>query len=38
MDIKRLAKTYSPTRVMGALRRRGSAYVRKLQYHPGRTK
>ena len=38
MDIKRLAKTYSPTRVMGALRRRGSAYIRKLQYHPGRTK
>ena len=38
MDIKRLAKTYSPTRVMGALRRRGTAYIRKLQYHPGRTR
>ncbi|MCX8528693.1 MAG: CDP-glycerol glycerophosphotransferase family protein [Rhodoluna sp.] len=38
MDVKRLIKTYSPTRVMGALRRRGSAYIRKLQYHPGRTK
>ena len=37
MDLKRIAKTYSPTRVMGALRRRGSAYLRKLQYHPGRT-
>ncbi len=36
MDLKRIAKTYSPTRVMGALRRRGSAYIRKLQYHPGR--
>jgi len=29
-------KAYSPTRIMGALRRRGLAYVRKLQYQPGK--
>lgn len=29
-------KAYSPTRILGALRRRGLAYVRKLQYLPGR--
>lgn len=29
-------KAYSPTRIIGALRRRGLAYVRKLQYQPGR--
>ena len=29
-------KAYSPTRVLGALRRRGLAYVRKLQYQPGK--
>lgn len=27
---------YSPTRILGALRRRGLAYVRKLQYQPGK--
>lgn len=29
-------KAYSPTRILGALRRRGLAYVRKLQYQPGK--
>jgi CDP-glycerol glycerophosphotransferase len=29
-------KAYSPTRIIGALRRRGLAYVRKLRYQPGR--
>ena len=29
-------KAYSPVRLMGALRRRGLAYVRKLQYQPGK--
>lgn len=29
-------KAYSPTRIIGALRRRGLAYIRKLQYQPGR--
>ena len=29
-------KAYSPTRIIGALRRRGLAYVRKLQYRPGK--
>ena len=29
-------KAYSPTRIIGALRRRGLAYVRKLQYQPGK--
>jgi CDP-glycerol glycerophosphotransferase len=28
-------KAYSPKRIIGALRRRGLAYVRKLQYRPG---
>jgi CDP-glycerol glycerophosphotransferase len=29
-------KAYSPTRIIGALRRRGLAYVRKLHYQPGK--
>jgi CDP-glycerol glycerophosphotransferase len=29
-------KAYSPTRIIGALRRRSMAYIRKLQYQPGR--
>lgn len=29
-------KAYSPTRIIGALRRRGLAYIRKLQYQPGK--
>lgn len=29
-------KAYSPNRIIGALRRRGAAYVRKLQYQPGK--
>jgi CDP-glycerol glycerophosphotransferase len=29
-------KAYSPTRIIGALRRRGLAYVRKFQYRPGK--
>ena len=29
-------RAYSPTRVLGALRRRGLAYWRKLQYQPGK--
>jgi CDP-glycerol glycerophosphotransferase len=29
-------KAYSPTRIIGALRRRGLAYLRKLQYRPGK--
>lgn len=29
-------KAYSPSRILGALRRRGLAYVRKLQYQPGK--
>lgn len=29
-------KAYSPTRLLGALRRRGLAYVRKLRYQPGK--
>jgi CDP-glycerol glycerophosphotransferase len=29
-------KAYSPTRILGALRRRSVAYVRKLQYRPGK--
>lgn len=36
-QIKRLAKTYSPTRVLGALRRRRSDWMRKLQYRPQAT-
>ena len=28
-------KAYSPKRIIGAIRRRGLAYVRKLQYRPG---
>ncbi|MEY4320949.1 MAG: hypothetical protein RLZZ471_890 [Actinomycetota bacterium] len=35
--IKRLLKTYSPTRVLGALRRRRSDWMRKLQYRPQST-
>ncbi|MEY4742203.1 MAG: hypothetical protein RL672_953, partial [Actinomycetota bacterium] len=31
---RRLAKTYSPTRVLGALRRRRADWLRKLQYRP----
>ncbi|MFM6977903.1 MAG: CDP-glycerol glycerophosphotransferase family protein, partial [Micrococcales bacterium] len=37
-QIKRLLKTYSPTRVLGALRRRRSDWMRKLQYRPQATK
>ncbi|MEY4492397.1 MAG: hypothetical protein RL085_808, partial [Actinomycetota bacterium] len=33
-EIKRLLKTYSPTRVLGALRRRRADWLRKLQYRP----
>lgn len=29
-------KAYSPTRILGALRRRGMAYLRKFQYQPGK--
>lgn len=29
-------KAYSPTRILGALRRRGLAYLRKVQYQPGK--
>ena len=29
-------KAYTPTRIIGALRRRGLAYLRKLQYLPGK--
>lgn len=29
-------KAYSPTRILGALRRRGIAYLRKVQYQPGK--
>ncbi len=36
-EIKRLLKTYSPTRVIGALRRRRSDWMRKLQYRPQAT-
>jgi len=35
--IKRLLKTYSPTRVLGALRRRRADWMRKLQYRPQAT-
>lgn len=34
----RLAKTYSPTRIAGALRRRAAGYLRKWQYRPQQTK
>lgn len=34
---KRLLKTYSPTRVLGALRRRRADWMRKLQYRPHAT-
>lgn len=37
-EIKRLLKTYSPTRVLGALRRRRADWMRKLQYRPQNTK
>jgi CDP-glycerol glycerophosphotransferase len=33
-ELRRLLKTYSPTRVLGALRRRRSDWLRKLQYRP----
>ncbi len=36
--ITRLIKTYSPTRIAGALRRRGGQYLRKWQYRPQATK
>lgn len=36
--LARLAKTYSPTRVAGALRRRAGGYLRKWQYRPQNTK
>ena len=36
-ELKRLIKTYSPTRVLGALRRRRSDLIRKLQYRPQAT-
>ena len=36
-EVKRLLKTYSPTRVLGALRRRRSDWLRKLQYRPQTT-
>jgi CDP-glycerol glycerophosphotransferase len=36
-QIKRLLKTYSPTRVLGALRRRRADWMRKLQYRPQAT-
>ena len=29
-------RAYSPTRILGALRRRGMAYLRKVQYQPGK--
>ncbi len=35
MNLVRLAKTYSPTRILGALRRRRADWLRKLQYKPG---
>lgn len=37
MNVKRLLKTYSPTRVLGALRRRRADWMRKLQYRPQAT-
>lgn len=36
-ELKRLLKTYSPTRVLGALRRRRADWMRKLQYRPQST-
>lgn len=36
--IARIFKTYSPTRVLGALRRRRSDWIRKLQYQPQKVK
>ncbi len=36
-QLKRLLKTYSPTRVLGALRRRRADWMRKLQYRPQAT-
>ncbi len=36
-ELKRLLKTYSPSRVLGALRRRRSDWLRKLQYRPQST-
>lgn len=36
-ELRRLLKTYSPTRVLGALRRRRSDWLRKLQYRPQAT-
>lgn len=37
MNLGRLIKTYSPTRILGALRRRRADWLRKLQYKPGDT-
>lgn len=37
-QLVRLAKTYSPTRIAGALRRRAAGYLRKWQYRPQQTK
>ena len=36
-ELKRLLKTYSPTRVLGAFRRRRNDWLRKLQYRPEAT-
>ena len=36
-ELQRLLKTYSPSRVLGALRRRRSDWMRKLQYRPQST-
>ena len=35
--VRRLAKTYSPTRILGALRRRKTDWLRAMQYRPDRT-
>ncbi len=35
MNLPRLLKTYSPTRILGALKRRRADWLRKLQYKPG---
>ena len=34
--VRRLAKTYSPTRILGALRRRKTDWLRSMQYRPDR--
>ena len=36
--LQRAMKTYTPTRVLGALRRRRADWLRKLQYRPQDTK